>query len=104
MATRDAYGTALAKLAQGNNRVVALDGDMKNYTFSQNLIKVDKDRFIEGYICEQNLIGVGIGVAYRDRTIAFACFLTRAFDHLRMGVISQTNLKCVGVPLWCLHW
>merc|ERR1711970_344689 len=100
VATREAYGNALAKLAQGHNRVVALDGDMKNSTFSQNLIKVDKDRFIECFICEQNLIGVGIGVACRDRTIAFAstfaCFLTRAFDNLRMGVISQTNLNVMG--------
>jgi len=100
VATRQAYGNALAKLAQGHNRVVALDGDMKNSTFSQNLIKVDKDRFIECFICEQNLIGVGIGIACRDRTIAFAstfaCFLTRAFDNLRMGVISQTNLNVMG--------
>merc|ERR1711970_1031304 len=100
VATREAYGNALAKLAQGHNRVVALDGDMKNSTFSQNLIKVDKDRFIECFICEQNLIGVAIGVSCRDRTIAFAstfsAFLTRAFDNLRMGVISQTNINVVG--------
>ena len=70
---------------------------MKNSTFSQNIKKVDANRYIECFICEQNLIGVGIGVACRDRTIAFAstfaCFLTRAFDNLRMGVISQTNLN-----------
>ena len=57
-------------------------------------------RFIECFICEQNMIGVGIGVACRDRTVAFAstfaAFLTRAFDNLRMGVISQTNLNVVG--------
>merc|ERR1711915_839420 len=91
---------ALAKLAQGHNRIVALDGDMKNSTFSQNIKKVDENRYIECFICEQNLIGVGIGVACRDRTIAFAstfaCFLTRAFDNLRMGVISQTNLNVMG--------
>merc|ERR1712013_410469 len=62
--------------------------------------KVDENRYIECFICEQNLIGVGIGVACRDRTIAFAstfaCFLTRAFDNLRMGVISQTNLNVMG--------
>jgi len=100
VATRAAYGSALAKLAQSHPRVVALDGDMKNSTFSQNILKVDKNRFIECFICEQNLIGVGIGVACRDRTIAFAstfaAFLTRAFDNLRMGVISQTNLNVVG--------
>merc|ERR1719376_276316 len=100
LATRQAYGSALAKIAKSNSRVVALDGDMKNSTFSQNLLKVDKDRFIECFICEQNLIGVGIGIACRDRTVAFAstfaAFLTRGFDNLRMGVISQTNLNIVG--------
>merc|ERR1712002_743829 len=100
LATRQAYGSALAKLARNNSRVVALDGDMKNSTFSQEILKVDKNRFIECFICEQNMLGVGIGVACRDRTVAFAstfaAFLTRGFDNLRMGVISQTNLNVVG--------
>ena len=100
LATRQAYGSALAKLASSNTRVVALDGDMKNSTFSQEILKVDKNRYIECFICEQNMLGVGIGVACRDRTVAFAstfaAFLTRGFDNLRMGVISQTNLNVVG--------
>merc|ERR1712233_117282 len=100
LATRQAYGAALAKIAKTNSRVVALDGDMKNSTFSQEMLKVDKDRYIECFICEQNMLGVGIGVACRDRTVAFAstfaAFLTRGFDNLRMGVISQTNLNVVG--------
>jgi len=100
LATRQAYGTALAKLAKSHTRVVALDGDMKNSTFSQEILKVDANRYIECFICEQNMLGVGIGVACRDRTVAFAstfaAFLTRGFDNLRMGVISQTNLNVVG--------
>ena len=100
LATRQAYGSALAKLAKNNPHVVALDGDMKNSTFSQEILKVDKNRYIECFICEQNMLGVGIGVACRDRTVAFAstfaAFLTRGFDNLRMGVISQTNLNVVG--------
>jgi len=100
LATREAYGNALAKLATSHGRVVALDGDMKNSTFSQSILKVDANRFIECFICEQNMVGVGIGVACRDRTVAFAstfaAFLTRAFDNLRMGVISQTNINIVG--------
>jgi len=100
LATRQAYGKALAKLAKNNARVVALDGDMKNSTFSQEILNVDKNRFIECFICEQNMLGVGIGVACRDRSVAFAstfaAFLTRGFDNLRMGVISQTNLNVVG--------
>merc|ERR1712024_75774 len=73
---------------------------MKNSTFSQEMLKVDAARYIECFICEQNMLGVGIGVACRDRTVAFAstfaAFLTRGFDNLRMGVISQTNLNVVG--------
>ncbi|KAF4529183.1 hypothetical protein B566_EDAN016229 [Ephemera danica] len=70
MATREAYGVALAKLAQNNTRVIALDGDTKNSTYSDKIKK--------------NLVGVAIGAACRDRTVAFvstfAVFLTRAFD------------------------
>jgi len=73
---------------------------MKNSTFSQEIKKVDANRYIECFICEQNMLGVGIGVSCRDRTVAFAstfaAFLTRGFDNLRMGVISQTNINVVG--------
>merc|ERR1719273_2381379 len=100
LATRQAYGNAIVKIAQNNDRVVALDGDMKNSTFSQNLRKVFPERHVECFICEQNLAGVAIGMACRDRCVAFvstfACFLTRAFDNFRMGVISQTNINVVG--------
>jgi len=100
VATRQAYGTALVKIAQSNPRVIALDGDMKNSTFSEKLKKYDPTRFIECFIAEQNLVGVAIGAACRDRTIAFvstfATFLTRAFDQIRMGAISQTNVNFVG--------
>lgn len=100
VATRQAYGTALSKLAENNQRVIALDGDTKNSTFSNAMLKTDPARYIECFIAEQNLVGVGIGAACRDRTVAFvstfAAFFTRAFDQLRMGAISQTNINCVG--------
>ena len=100
VATRLAYGTALAKVAENNSRVIALDGDTKNSTFSEKLKKVFPDRYIECFIAEQNLVGVAIGAACRDRTIAFvstfATFFTRAFDQIRMGAISQTNVNFVG--------
>lgn len=100
IATREAYGTALVKIAQNNSRVIALDGDMKNSTFSERLKKYDPSRYIECFIAEQNLVGVAIGAACRDRTVpfvsTFATFLTRAFDQIRMGAISQTNVNFVG--------
>ncbi|XP_047102273.1 transketolase isoform X1 [Schistocerca piceifrons] len=100
VATRLAYGTALAKIAANNSRVIALDGDTKNSTFSDKLRKVYPDRYIECFIAEQNLVGIAIGAACRDRTVAFvstfATFFTRAFDQIRMGAISQTNVNFVG--------
>lgn len=100
VATRLAYGTALAKIAENNPRVIALDGDTKNSTFSEKLKKAFPERYIECFIAEQNLVGVAIGAACRDRTIAFvstfATFFTRAFDQIRMGAISQTNVNFVG--------
>lgn len=45
MATRQAYGTALSKMAENNSRVVALDGDTKNSTFSNAMLKTDPERW-----------------------------------------------------------
>lgn len=100
VATRFAYGTALAKIAADNNRVIALDGDTKNSTYSDKLKKAFPDRYIECFIAEQNLAGVAIGACCRDRTVAFvstfATFLTRCFDQIRMGAISQSNVNFAG--------
>ncbi|KAK2189172.1 hypothetical protein NP493_114g06072 [Ridgeia piscesae] len=100
VATRLAYGTALVKIGKNNSRVIALDGDTKNSTFSQKFKDAFPERFIECYIAEQNLAGVAIGTATRDRSVAFvstfAAFLSRAFDQIRMGAISQTNVNFVG--------
>uniref|UniRef100_A0A8C8A1S6 Transketolase n=1 Tax=Oryzias sinensis TaxID=183150 RepID=A0A8C8A1S6_9TELE len=100
VATRRAYGDALAKLGQASQRVVALDGDTKNSTFSELFKKKFPDRYIECFIAEQNMVRVAIGCATRDRTVAFAstfaAFLSRAYDQIRMGAISQTNVNLVG--------
>lgn len=94
------YGNALVKLGNSCARVIALDGDTKNSTFALTYKKAFNDRYVECFIAEQNLVGVGTGLACRDRNIVFcstfACFLTRAFDQIRMGAISQTNCNFVG--------
>uniref|UniRef100_A0A0N4ZX71 transketolase n=1 Tax=Parastrongyloides trichosuri TaxID=131310 RepID=A0A0N4ZX71_PARTI len=100
VATRAAYGTALAKLGDASPHVIGLDGDTKNSTFSDKLLAKYPERFIECFIAEQNLVGVGIGVGCRGRAIpfcsTFAAFFTRAADQLRMAAISFANVKCVG--------
>ena len=57
IATRKAYGQALAKLGHASDRIIALDGDTKNSTFSELFKKEHPDRFIECYIAEQNMVG-----------------------------------------------
>ncbi|XP_019746768.1 transketolase-like protein 2 isoform X1 [Hippocampus comes] len=100
VATRRAYGDALAKLGRSSSRVVALDGDTKNSTFSITFQKSFPDRFIECFIAEQNMVGVAIGCAARDRAVVFvstfAAFFSRAYDQIRMGAISQSNVNFVG--------
>jgi len=92
VATREAYGTALAKLAKLSKRVSAIDGDTKNSTFSDRLKEAAPAQFAEGYIAEQNMVGVALGMATEGRipfASTFACFLTRAYDFIRMAGYSK---------------
>lgn len=56
IATRKAYGIALAKLGRYNERVVVLDGDTKNSTFSELFKNEHPNRYVECYIAEQNMV------------------------------------------------
>uniref|UniRef100_A0A8I3Q4Y1 Transketolase n=5 Tax=Canis lupus familiaris TaxID=9615 RepID=A0A8I3Q4Y1_CANLF len=100
IATRKAYGQALAKLGRAHDRIIALDGDTKNSTFSEIFRKEHPDRFIECYIAEQNMVSVAVGCATRNRTVpfcsAFGAFFTRAFDQIRMAAISESNINFCG--------
>ena len=99
VATRQAFGAALAALAKSDPRIVALDGDVKNSTFTQDLEKVAPERFFQGFIAEQNMVGAAMGLAARGKipfAASFACFLTRAYDFMRMAAISSSNIKLVG--------
>jgi transketolase len=99
VATREAYGDALVKLAEKDPRVVALDGDTKNSTFSEKLLKAKPERFLEMFIAEQNMVGVATGLAARGKipfVSTFAAFLTHAFDQIRMAGVSRSNVKFCG--------
>ena len=99
IATREAYGDALARLGAVNPLVVALDGDTKNSTYSEKFMKAHPERFFECYIAEQNMVGAAVGLAAMGKVpfaSTFACFFTRAYDQIRMAAISQSNLKLCG--------
>jgi transketolase len=98
-ATREAYGDALAKLAMVNPRIVSLDGDTKNSTFSEKVLKAKPEQFLEMFIAEQNMVGVAMGLAARGKVpflATFAAFLTRAYDQIRMAGVSGSNIKICG--------
>jgi transketolase len=99
VATREAYGTALAALGALDHRIVALDADVKNSTFSETFQHAFPDRFFEAYIAEQVMIGAAMGLASRGAIpfpSTFACFLSRASDFARMTGISGLNVKFAG--------
>ena len=98
VATRKAFGDALAALA-ADPRVVVLDGDVKNSTYTEEFQAKGPERFFEGFIAEQNMVGMAMGLAARGNIAfasTFACFLTRAADFIRVAAISKLNLKLAG--------
>jgi transketolase len=80
-------------------RVVAMDGDTKNSTFAEKFYKKFPARFTECFIAEQCMVGVATGFGTRGKVpfaSTFACFLTRAYDQIRVAGVSTANLKLVG--------
>ncbi|MBS0190686.1 MAG: transketolase [Phycisphaerales bacterium] len=101
VATRRAYGIALRALGRVNKKVVVLDADVSNSTFSE-MFKKDSgsaDRFFECKIAEQNMVGVGAGLSAAGKIpfiSTFSKFFTRAYDQIEMAIYSGANLKLVG--------
>jgi len=99
VATREAYGTALKKLGAASPHVVALDGDVQNSTFTEVFSKAYPDRFFQSFIAEQNLVSLGVGLAARGHIVfgaSFACFLSRAYDQIRMAAVSRSSVNLCG--------
>jgi transketolase len=99
VATREAYGFALKRLGKVNPHIVAMSGDVMNSTFSEMFDKAYPDHFFQGYIAEQNLVSTGVGLAARGKVPfldTFACFLSRAYDNVRMAAVSRANINLCG--------
>ena len=98
VATRKAYGDALKALGIRQD-VVAMDGEVSNSTFADEFAQAYPERYFEMFIAEQQLVAAAIGFGargYRPFASTFAAFLTRAYDFIRMGAISQANICLVG--------
>jgi transketolase len=80
------------KLGEACRDVVVTDGEVKNSTYADKFMKAYPDRFVEGFIAEQNMVGVALGMATEGKIAfasSFACFLSRAYDFIRMAGFSH---------------
>jgi transketolase len=99
VATRGAYGDALAWLGSIDEKVVALDGEVGNSTYAERFAAKHPDRFFEMYIAEQQLVASAVGMqtrGWKPFASSFGAFLSRAYDFVRMGAISAADLKLCG--------
>jgi transketolase len=99
LATRKAYGEALAALGAARGDVVVLDAEVSNSTHAEDFKKTAPDRFFEMYIAEQQMVASAIGMQVLGLVpfaSTFAAFLTRAYDFIRMGAISRANIRLSG--------
>lgn len=99
-ATRAAFGEALLDLGARDERIVTLDADLSKSTMTIHFAKKYPDRAFNLGIAEQNMIGIGAGLALAGRipfVCSFACFLVGRFETIRISVAyTAANVKLVG--------
>ncbi len=99
VATRKAYGNALVNVLESYPNAVVLDAETSNSTYSEFVKKTHPERFFEMFIAEQNMVGTALGFSRRGKipfVSTFACFLSRAFDQIRMSQYADSNIKFCG--------
>lgn len=100
IATRQAFGEALARLGETHPEIVALDADLSKSTKTDLFLKKFPNRFFEMGISEANMIGVGAGLALSGKIpfiCSFGAFVTGRFDQIRMSVAyTRANVRIVG--------
>jgi transketolase len=99
IATRKAYGEALAAVGSARGDVVAVDGEVSNSTFADIFKAAHPDRFFEMYIAEQQMTAAAVGLQARGWRVfasSFAAFHSRAYDFVRMAAISRASMSLSG--------
>jgi transketolase len=99
VATRKAYGEALAALGKARSDVVGLDGEVSNSTFAEIFRDAVPERYFEMFIAEQQMVAAAVGIqvtGWRPFASTFAAFISRAYDFVRMSAISRANYCLSG--------
>ncbi len=99
IATRKAYGQALADIGASNSSLVVLDGETSNSTYSEIFGDKYPDKFFEMFIAEQNMVSCAVGLSSRGKipfVSTFSAFFSRAHDQIRMAAYANSNIKFCG--------
>src|SRR6195256_5021028 len=101
LATREAFGKALAELGRENPNIVVCDADLSKSTYTSLFAKEFPDRFFECGIAEANMVAIGSGLASAGKipfASSFSVFLlNKGFEQLRVtAAFPNVNLKIVG--------
>lgn len=98
-ATREAFGDALVRVG-ADERVVVLDGDLKNSTYVERFEAAYPDRFVEVGIAESNMLGIAAGLALSGRipwACSFAAFVVGRLEVIRVSIgYNEANVRIVG--------
>lgn len=98
-ATRKSFGKALAALGAVYDRLLVLDAEVKNSTYTQFFEEDFPKRFVQCFIAEQNMVSMGVGLNHCNKMVfiaTFASFFSRAYDQIRMAAIGRSTIKLVG--------
>jgi len=99
VATRKAYGEALAWLGDTRGDVVSLDAEVSNSTYSELFRNAHPERYFELYIAEQQLVATAVAMqrrGWKPFASTFAAFFTRAYDFVRMAAVSWADIRLCG--------
>jgi transketolase len=99
---RDAYSKALEEMAEADPRVCALVSDSVSSTKLNSFSEKFPNRFVNVGIAEQNLVGIGAGLANSGMipyVCAASCFLTaRAMEQVKVDLgYSKSNVRLCGM-------
>lgn len=98
-ATRQAFGEAIVEIGS-DPRVVVIDGDLKNSTFTEDFLAKYPERFIECGIAESNMVGIAAGLALSGKVpwaASFSAFITGRAETIRVSVCyNRANVRIVG--------
>lgn len=97
---REAFGIAIAKVADNDPQIIVLDADVAGGTGAHNFRSSHPDRFVQCGIAEQNMVSVAAGMAhsgFKPFVTTFAVFMLRGLEQIRLSVAySNKNVKLIA--------